>query len=284
MVSASEVAQSPNTMQQDLPTASAQTLLWAGLDYQHPQATHQILIRSVGARDSVRVAYRLERSARKSIGFQVGAKGLSIRAPRWVTQAQLEAAIHEKSHWILQKLQIQWNEVQQATSQPLQWMQGAELPYLGGLLRLHLSPDAPRGGALQAIEPDVWSLHLPVPTTASVAQIRAAVSAWWLRHARDVFTQRLQHFAPQFGVCWRSLRLSNARTRWGSAKSDGSIMLNWRLLHCRMEVLDYVVAHELAHLRVMDHSPRFWAVVSEVVPEYAVLRAELRKHVSPVWN
>ncbi|MBQ0131794.1 MAG: M48 family metallopeptidase, partial [Comamonas sp.] len=103
-------------------------------------------------------------------------------------------------------------------------------------------------------------------------------------HARDLFVQRLQHFAPVLAVQWRSLRMSNAQTRWGSAKVDGSIMLNWRLLHYRLAVLDYVVIHELSHLRVMDHSPRFWAVVQSACPDYAALRAELRQQPAPLWS
>lgn len=256
-----------------------QALLWGAQEYRHPAATHQSLLG-----DGVLVAYRLERTARRSIGFQVGAEGLSLRAPRWVTLAQLEAAIQEKSRWILQKLQEQRERAQEAQAQRMDWRHGAALPYLGGAITLHLHPAAPKGGSLLALGPNAWALHLPVSPDATPLQVRAAVAAWWLRHARSLLAERLRHYAPQLGVQWRSLRLSNARTRWGSAKSDGSIMLNWRLLHCRMEVLDYVVVHELAHLRVMDHSPRFWAVVAEATPDHQALRAELRTHVSPVWG
>ena len=80
---------------------------------------------------------------------------------------------------------------------------------------------------------------------------------------------------------WKKLGLSNAGTRWGSAKADGSIRLNWRLIHLRMSVIDYVVAHELSHLRVMDHSPRFWDTVRSVVPDYAELRHQLKSEASP---
>ena len=104
------------------------------------------------------------------------------------------------------------------------------------------------------------------------AQIRDAVQAWLMRDARRHFTARLDHFAPLLGVRWASLRLSSANTRWGSAKADGSIRLNWRLLHYRPAIIDYVVAHELAHLRVMDHSPRFWDTVATVVPDYVQLQ------------
>ncbi|OIQ71144.1 hypothetical protein GALL_472440 [mine drainage metagenome] len=105
-----------------------------------------------------------------------------------------------------------------------------------------------------------------------------------MRQARQIFQQRLDHFAPLLGVQWKKLALSNAATRWGSARSDGSIRLNWRLLHFRMPVLDYVVAHELSHLRVMNHSAHFWAVVSSVVPDYPALRQQLKTETVPSWR
>jgi predicted metal-dependent hydrolase len=84
-------------------------------------------------------------------------------------------------------------------------------------------------------------------------------------------------------VRWTRLRLSNAGTRWGSASADGSIRLNWRLIHFRQPVIDYVVAHELSHLRVMDHSRSFWDTVATVVPDYADLRNQLKADAVPKW-
>jgi predicted metal-dependent hydrolase len=127
------------------------------------------------------------------------------------------------------------------------------------------------------------SLHLGLPHRASEAQIRDAVQAWLMRQARRIFTERLDHFAPQLEVQWRKLSLSSAGTRWGSARSDGSIRLHWRLVHFRMPVIDYVVAHELSHLRVMDHSPRFWDTVRSVVPDYAEVRGLLKDESIPQW-
>lgn len=101
--------------------------------------------------------------------------------------------------------------------------------------------------------------------------------------AKQLFTHRLNHFAPVLGVQWRKLSLSNASTRWGSAGSDGSIRLNWRLVHFKPEIIDYVVVHELSHLRVMDHSPLFWETVRTVVPDYASRRAQLRDETLPQW-
>ena len=102
--------------------------------------------------------------------------------------------------------------------------------------------------------------------------------------ARRLFQQRLDHFAPLLGVQWKKMSLSNARTRWGSARSDGSIRLNWRLLHFNPAVLDYVVVHELSHLREMNHSPRFWDTVRSVMPDYAALRLQLKSQPLPRWD
>ena len=97
-----------------------------------------------------------------------------------------------------------------------------------------------------------------------------------MRQAKALFIERLNHYAPRLDVQWRKLSLSSAGTLWGTAHSDGSIRLNWRLVHFRLPVIDYVVAHELSHLRVMDHSPRFWETVKTVVPDYSELRGQLR--------
>jgi predicted metal-dependent hydrolase len=128
-----------------------------------------------------------------------------------------------------------------------------------------------------------FTLHVGLPHTAVESQVRDAVQAWLMRQAKEIFTQRLDHYAPQLKVQWRKLVLSNAGTRWGTAHSDGLIRLNWRLVHFRMAVIDYVVAHELSHLRVMDHSPRFWETVGTVVPDYAQLRCQLKDEALPPW-
>ncbi|MDD2546548.1 MAG: SprT family zinc-dependent metalloprotease [Burkholderiaceae bacterium] len=257
-------------------------------EFRHPQAHREIRLG-----DAV-VAYALQRARRRSIGFTVGAEGLSVRAPGGVLLADIEAALREKSAWILRKLAETRDRQQRLEGGRIAWADGAVLPYLGAPLAVVLDPTqalAGRGGALQALgageaaDPAVpRRLHIGLPHSASPAQIRDMVQAWLLRDAQRHFTERLAHFAPLLGVRWTRLRLSSAQTRWGSAKADGSIRLNWRLLHYRPSIIDYVVAHELAHLRVMDHSPRFWDTVASVVPDYALQRQQLRQEPPPLWD
>lgn len=162
------------------------------------------------------------------------------------------------------------------------------LPFLGEEVIVVLDPRHGGGAVLNTAAealPGVprHMLHVALPQHATGEQIKDAVQAWLMRQAKRLFTERLDHFAPRLGVQWRKLALSNAGTRWGTAHSDGTIRLNWRLVHFRMPVIDYVVAHELSHLRVMDHSPRFWDTVATVVPDYARLRGQLRDDAIPTW-
>ena len=110
------------------------------------------------------------------------------------------------------------------------------------------------------------------------------MQSWLQRQARRVFQERVDLFAARLGVRCTRLALSSAQTRWGSASADGSIRLNWRLVHFALPVIDYVVAHELAHLREMNHSAAFWDVVREAVPDFETARGTLRHEVLPVFD
>jgi predicted metal-dependent hydrolase len=178
-------------------------------------------------------------------------------------------------------------------SKRIDWKDGTTLPFLGDQVIVVIDPRHAFGGVgaeLKTSEangtlPGVaqLTLHVGLPQNASAEQIRDAVQAWLMRQAKRVFIERLNHFAPQLGVQWHKLSLSSAGTRWGSASADGSIRLNWRLIHFKLSVIDYVVVHELSHLRVMDHSPRFWDTVRTVVPDYAELRGQLKDEAIPRW-
>lgn len=242
----------------------------------HPQANQQLLL------SGVPVGYRFERSRRRSIGMTVRPEGLQVRAPLGTSLAAVERVLQDRADWIVRKLAEQQQRGLEQHSARLQWGEQTELPYLGQPLRLALAVPLP--GRVAAQLQDAGVLQLALAADAPPELIRSRVHAWWLQAARQHFTARLEYFAPQLGVQWRGLRLSSARTRWGSARSDGAIRLNWRLLHYAPEVIDYVVVHELSHLRHMDHSPRFWATVGSVLPDYRALRQRLRDQAAPAWG
>lgn len=272
-----------------VPAGAATTDLLEGIDppgaYRHPQATRELLL------GDTPVAFELRRARRRNIGFLVGAQGLTVTAPVWVTLTEIDAAVRSKSRWILCKLEAANQRQQRVESARIRWCDGATFPYLGEPLIVVIDPRHALGGAGARLHTDSTTLpgmprltlHVGLPQAASEAQIRDAVQAWLMREAKRLFAERLDHFAPKLSVRWRKLALSSAGTRWGTAHSDGTIRLNWRLIHFGLPVIDYVVAHELSHLRVMDHSPRFWDTVRTVVPDYAQLRGRLRDEALPPW-
>ena len=246
------------------------------LAFVHPLASRQIQLQQTT------IAYAFQRVKRKTIGMSVGADGLEVRAPRWATVASVEAVLHEKSAWILRKLQESQERQKQMRHTIIEWRDGAALPFLGEQWVVRLDPEHQ---SLQASYQDTSPKCLPIALSihAQPGQIRDAVQAWLMQQAKLNFTQRLDHFAPQLGVQWKRLSLSNASSRWGTASADGSIRLNWRLIHFKQDVIDYVVVHELSHLRVMNHSPQFWETVGSLVPDYQQRRHALNEEVLPQW-
>lgn len=242
--------------------------------FKHPKANRQACLAQTW------VAYEFKRARRRTIGFLVDADGLVVRAPNWVTIAEMESALQEKAVWVVRKLQEAQERQQQLAGARISWRDGVTFPYLGGTLLLKLDPSQQHARHAMLVGD---TLCLGLSQSASAEQIRDAVQAWLMSQAREHFVERLNHYAPLLGVSWRKLSLSNAGTRWGSAKSDGSIRLNWRLLHFKPSVIDYVVAHELSHLRVMNHSPAFWDTVKTLVPDYDQQRLALRDELLPAW-
>jgi len=249
----------------------------------HPLASRQIQLQQTT------IAYAFQRVKRKTIGMSVGADGLEVRAPRWATVASVETALHEKGPWILRKLQESQDRQKQMKHTIIDWKDGATIPFLGDNLVVRLDPEHlfQTGGAVlaevSAENTPVKILQVALSLHANPGQIRDAVQAWLMQQAKLNFSQRLDHFAPQLGVKWLRLSLSNASSRWGTASADGSIRLNWRLIHFKQEVIDYVVAHELSHLRVMNHSPQFWETVGSLLPDYQQRRHALNEEVLPRW-
>jgi len=250
------------------------------LQFRHPQAERELQL------GEHLVAYALRRARRSSIGFVVSAEGLQVNAPRWVSLQNIDAAVRSKSGWILRKLQEQRERARRVEAARIEWRDGTTLPFLGESVIIVLDPRV-AGAVLNA---DAQSLpgvprlvlHVGLPQAAEPEQIRDIVQSWLQRQALRIFGERCRHFAETLGVRMTRLSLSSAQTRWGSASADGSIRLNWRLVHFGLQVIDYVVAHELAHLREMNHSAAFWDVVRSVVPDYEKMRSTLKDVPVPV--
>ena len=259
---------------ESLAPAPQPTKVLSPVQFAHPQANRTVVF------EGVHIAYAFVRAKRKTIGFSIGPDGLVVRAPQWVSLKEVDAALQEKSSWVLRKLSESQERSHQREHTRVAWHDGAQFAYLGKPVQLCIDPAQ---GSAQLIIGDTNVLRIGVSAKASTAQIRDCVQAWLMRQARELFEARLNHFAPLLGVEWKKLSLSNAGTRWGSARVDGAIRLNWRLIHLSPSEIDYVVAHELSHLRVMNHSAQFWETVRSVMPDYAQRRQRLKTESLPAW-
>lgn len=212
------------------------------------------------------VDYHLRRSRRRTIGLAIDQRGLRVGAPLQARLGDIETLIREHGQWVLDKL-ADWRS--RPPPERLAVTEGVVIFALGEGLTVTVTP-----GSRQRWLFSDQKLHLFVPPAV---EARVVLEKALRDKARRVFAERLAHYAPQLGVPAPPLRLSAARTRWGSCSHHGGISLNWRLILMPLPVVDYVVAHELAHLKEMNHSPAFWSVVQQFCPDWRARRLELRQ-------
>ena len=211
--------------------------------------------------------YVVKRSRRRRrITLRINEEGIRISAPWRTPQTRIETMLKEHSAWISRKI-TEWRE---RAPQPIAWRSGATVMVLGEALTIVCD------AALSAIKKEGSALFLPVAADAHPSAVREHVTTWLRAQAKFHFEQRLAHYGAALAVQAASLRLSNAKTRWGSCHPSGRVSLNWRLIQMPITLLDYVVVHELAHLRVPNHSAAFWRQVGSVLPDYALRRRTLR--------
>jgi len=213
------------------------------------------------------VAYRLKRSARRSFALHVDARGVSVAVPIRARLDEVERFILGHDRWLIEKLELQ---TIQAQRQRFAAIDGALFPVLGQSCRLRLTGQG-RGAHWMLAADGVEELRLGCivdPAKALTQALRARALPW--------FSGRVAEYCHLLGRPAPQLRLSSARTRWGSCSSRSGIRLHWRLLHLAPTLGDYVVAHEVAHLIEMNHSPRFWSVVQQLYPDWRSARIALR--------
>jgi len=205
------------------------------------------------------VGYRLVRARRRTLALFVDAQEIEVRAPHHASIAELEEFIRSKERWILKRLA-------EPRRPPFFWENGARLPWLGRQVTLALL-ERDAGCRLSERRLEIG--------LAGGGSVRERALDWMRRQALSFFRERIEALSQPLGLRVSSVGLSDARTRWGSCGAQGRVLLSWRLMLLSPHLIDYVVAHELAHLRELNHSRRFWDVVASLYPGYRPARREL---------
>ena len=227
----------------------------------------QAVGRAYLALEGTLVPYTIKRSARRrAISILVDEEGLRVGAPWDATHSAIERLLRSHSTWVLRKLE-EW-QVRRAPARS--WTDGESLMLLGKAFTLRvLAGSAPV---------HLRESELCVGLDDCEVSVARKVHEWLHEQALACFRDRVGHYVRVLGIdTVPQVLLSSARTRWGSCHASGRIHLNWRLVQMPPHLLDYVVAHEVAHLLEMNHSPRFWEIVEQLVPDHVARRKELRR-------
>lgn len=214
------------------------------------------------------IEYRLIRARRRSIGMEVHLEGLTVRAPRWVSLRDIEAALVERAKWIVRSL-AEWRG-RRRDVMPRQWTTGEPIVYRGQELSLEVFP-----ARRLSIAADLFNLTVRHPEAHDQGQVADGVRLWLKDQAWALVAARVAHYVQRVSPRPATVRLSDARSEWGSCNAKGEIRLNWRLVQLPPALAEYVVAHEVAHIVELNHSARFWSVVESLLPGHAVLRRQL---------
>ncbi|MDD2920895.1 MAG: SprT family zinc-dependent metalloprotease [Anaerolineales bacterium] len=210
---------------------------------------------------------KLARSKRRTIALVIERDGsLTVRAPMRAPRYLIDQFIQQKADWIIRAQE----KIKSAPPTPAKlYRDGEKFLYLGALYDLKLI--SAHRAALQF--DNGFTLRRDAQHKAE-----ALFTRWYKERALEVITERVEHYVRQFGFAPKRVKISSAKTRWGSCSHDGSLNFTWRLVMAPLDVIDYVVLHELAHLRVKNHSPKFWKVVEEICPEYKKWRKWLKEN------
>jgi predicted metal-dependent hydrolase len=226
------------------------------------------------------LAYTIRRSERaRRARILVDGDGVEVVVPRRFPLREVEPFVEEKRAWIERTLRrLQESE----TELPAPRLEdGGLVPYLGETLRLSVRVEPGRRRDHAARRGDELRVALPADAERLLPEddaLRDALERWYRRRARVEVAPRLDAACARAGASYTRLQIRGQRTRWASCSSSGAMSFNWRLLLAPAEILDYVVEHEVAHLELLDHSPRFWRLLASRCPDWREHEAWLRRH------
>lgn len=213
------------------------------------------------------VAYRVVRSQRrKTVSLQVTREGVVLRCPHGIPMAQLDAWVTQKRDWIQRKQE----ELAARPRPPVRrFADGEEIGYLGDPLVLRRDQSRRWIGLEGGI---LW-----LPESRDPQLLRGLVKSWYQSEAGRVIPQRVEVYRAELGVPMPPVLIRDPRRRWGSCNAKGELRFNWRLMMAPLAILDYVVVHELCHLRHLNHSAQFWECVGSLLPDYKARRQRLKQ-------
>ena len=233
--------------------------------------------------DGKRIEYTVIRSRRRKKTIEITLDpqdGVIVRSPARTPLRELADLVHKRAAWILSR----------ATEdilrpKPRRYTDGETLLYLGEEIPIVTGTTASRYITV-SLEGGAFHISTPadIPEKERAEKSRAALERWYRNEAKRLLPELVARWQGKVGRKEPTfVQVRSQRRRWGSCSSDGSIRLNWRIIMAEPALIDYVVVHELAHLSVMDHSPRYWKRVERALPDYHARRKRLNQVGIHLW-
>lgn len=224
------------------------------------------------------INYTVERSAsRKTLTIAVDLRGgVTVQAPRDTSDEKIAAVVRRKGPWVLRRL-ADLAELPPAPP-PKEFVNGEGFVYLGRGYRLKVMPEG--NCHIPSVKLRSGHLHVTIPAgsqpTDVAGMVRDALVGWYKGRARERLAERVTLFAQRLGDPVPSVHVRDPQKRWGSCSRKGELRFNWRIMMAPLSLVDYVVAHEVCHLKFKNHSPAFWRFLRQLMPDYEERRERLR--------
>ncbi|MDP4092139.1 MAG: SprT family zinc-dependent metalloprotease [Bacillota bacterium] len=212
--------------------------------------------------------YEIIRSKRKTVSLAVEPDGkLVVRAPLRIPLSYIKEIVENKRNWIEKKQQLA--KIQSSVYKEKEFIEGESFLYVGKEYKFHVVT----GRDFIYLEDDM--LCVPIKFIENAEQ---HVKEWYIKQAAGIISERVKLYSSLAGIKYKSVKVTNARRRWGSCSSKDSLNFTWRLVMAPVEAIDYVAVHELAHVRQKNHSRYFWEEVEKIMPGYNKGRKWLRQN------
>jgi predicted metal-dependent hydrolase len=226
------------------------------------------------------ISYQIKRSPKASrTRIVVTSEKIEVIAPLHVSDAALHQFVKEQWNWIInavQKIKARTAHIQSLA--PQTYHHGASIPYQGKTYRLFLMPTKLK--RIKVEHSDVFNAHIPHTQwdTVDSEEIRSAIIQWMKINVKITVEQMVLQHGPKQHLFPKSISIKSQKSRWGSCGIHNDITINWLLALAPLEILEYVVVHELCHIKEKNHSKYFWALVAQHLPNYRTARLWLKQH------
>lgn len=225
------------------------------------------------------ICYSIRKSHKaKQVSLSIGTDGVYVVAPFTMNDSAIISLVEQKRNWIFNKFESYRQRRMQMPAER-EFVSGENLLFMDNNYPIKVLEHVGCYTTVSLTDGQfLITINAHLPFEKRREEIKRKLEQWYIGRAKELFTERLELFSNEIGVKFNTVRLKNQRTRWGSCSQKGNLNFNWNLVMAPRFIVDYVVVHELCHLKQMNHSPEFWLLVGSQISDYKIMRRWLKQN------